>query len=102
MSNQTPVTIDLTFQAHGEVQQTIELNPGVDPKEVLEGMRSGSVLTSLAHQNGIGGDVVEVDGTEVRKLGTVIAQATGDIEYLDVDLVDGEDADGDQDPEDIE
>lgn len=92
-------TISLTFQASGEIQQTIELVPGVEPKDVLEGLRSGSIMTSLNHDNGVGGDLLEDADGDTRRIGTVLSQVGGEIEYIDIDLIDDSDEPNDTDDE---
>ena len=77
--------IKFDFGGFADVYQTLELNEGVSEKEVLEGLNTGDIVTTLT----VGGDVYNLVA------GEIVGKVEGcyvdhDIPYTDFELVEEE------------
>jgi len=75
----------IAFSINDWCEQQLELTTDeFTPEEVFAMIQGGDVLTSIQE----GGDLVLVDDTGIRTIGTVISSEPGDGEYFDFAILD--------------
>ncbi len=74
--------INLSLQVTGTVNQTIEVNPDckLTAQQIIAGLKTGSIITSVGHGNG-NGRVYKISDGDLGLIGRVVVQeACHDIE----------------------